>query len=388
VISDVVFSHEALPPLAALEREWRKLEAVARPSFFTSWQWIGTLLAAVPAAHQPNLLRGTARGETVGLALLGAGVTCRRHGLVRSRALYLNETGDRRFDAITIEHNGVLAPAGKEAEVADSAIAWFADHGNVADELYISGSVLRLPEATVEGRGLGRNETVVPSYSLDLDLLSSSGGELYPVLSANARQQLRRALRHFEGYGRLQLSAAETTAEALTFFAELKVLHCASWERRGKNHSFSGEFFERFHRLLIERSFAGGGTQLLKATAGGRVIGYLYNFRLGDRIYAYQSGFADADRRERPGIVTHALAIQHAFQSGARVYDFMAGRNRLKERFATRCEPMLWQVFQQPRLAFRLEHLTRRVKRAIIARNPLSAKRRSDRASRSRPARV
>ena len=33
----------------------------------------------------------------------------------------------------------------------------------------------------------------------------------------------------------------------------------------------------------------------------------------------------------------------------------MAGRNRLKESFATRCEPMLWQIVQQPRLAFRLE---------------------------------
>jgi CelD/BcsL family acetyltransferase involved in cellulose biosynthesis len=388
VISDVEFSHEALPSLAALEQEWRTLEAGARPSFFTSWHWIGTLLTAVPAEHRPNLLRGTSRGQTVGLALLGACIICRRHGLVRSRALYLNETGDRRFDAITIEHNGILAPAGQEAGVADSAIAWFADHGNVADELYIDGSVLRLPEATVEGRGLGRSETVVPSYSIDLDLLSSSGGELHPMLSANARQQLRRSLRHFESYGPLQLSAAATTAEALAFFAELKVLHCASWERRGKTHSFSGEFFEPFHRLLIERSFAAGGTHLLRASAGSRVIGYLYNFRYGDRIYAYQSGFADSDRRERPGIVTHAMAIRHAFQSGARVYDFMAGRNRLKESFSTRCEPMLWQVFQQPRLAFRLEHLTRRLKRAIIARKPLSVMRLSNRASRTRPARV
>ena len=388
VTRDVEFSHEALPPLATLEREWRTLEAVALPSFFTSWQWIGALLAAVPAAHRPKLLRGTAQGETVGLALLGAGVTRRRRGLVRSRALYLNETGDRRFDSLTIEHNGILAPAGQEAAVFDSAIAWFADLGDEADELYISGSVKRLSETTAEGRRLGRSETILPSYSLDLGLLSSSGGELYPVLSANARQQLRRALRDFESYGPLQLSAAATTAEALGFFAELKTLHCASWERRGKKHSFSGEFFEPFHRLLIERSFAAGGTQLVRASAGDRIIGYLYNFRFADRIYAYQSGFADADRRERPGIVTHALGIRHAFQSGARVYDFMAGRNRLKESFSTRCEPMLWQIFQQPRLTFRLEHLGRRFKHAIIARKPLSAVRQSDRASlRSLPAR-
>jgi CelD/BcsL family acetyltransferase involved in cellulose biosynthesis len=388
VACDIEFSDEALPSLAALEREWQMLEASARPSFFTSWRWIGTLLAAVPAADRPKLLRGTAQGETVGLALLGAGVVRRRHQLVRSRALYLNETGDPRFDSITIEHNGILAPVGREALVFDAAIAWFADLGDTADELYISGCARRVPETMVEGRGLGRSETAIPSYSLDLGLLSSSGGELYPVLSANARQQLRRALRRFASHGPLQIRAAATTAEALAFFAELKALHCVSWERRGRTHSFTGAFFEPFHRLLIERNFAGGATQLLRASAGDRAIGYLYNFRLGERIYAYQSGFTDADRRERPGIVTHALAIRHAFQSGARVYDFMAGRNRLKESFATRCEPMLWQVIQQPRLAFRLEHLTRRVKRAVIARKPLSMVRGSDTASRrSRPTR-
>ena len=376
---EVEFSHEALPPLATLERDWRTLEAVARPSFFTSWQWIGTLLAAVPAESRPKLLRGAARGETVALALLGTGITRRRHGLIRSRSLYLNETGDARFDAITIEHNGILAPAGREMAVFDAAIAWFADRSETADELHISGSAQRLPETAVEGRGLGRSETVLPSYSLDLDLLAPGGGELHPVLSANARQQLRRALRQFESHGPLQLSAAATTAQALTFFAELKTLHSASWERRGRKHSFSGEFFEPFHRLLIERSFAEGGTQLLKASAGDRVIGYLYNFRFGERIYAYQSGFADSDRHERPGFITHALAIRHAFQSGERVYDFMAGRNRLKESFSTRCEPMLWQVVQQPRLAFRLEHFGRRFKRAITARKPLSAARLSDR---------
>src|SRR5262249_6742913 len=156
------FTSEALPPLPTLEHEWRALEAEAQPSFFTSWQWIGTLVAAVPAAGRPNLLRATARGQTIGLALLGAGITRRRHGLVRSRALYLNETGDPLFDSITIEYNGILAPAGQEAAIFDSAIAWFANLGDMADEFYISGSVLRLSEKTVEGQGLSRSETSVP----------------------------------------------------------------------------------------------------------------------------------------------------------------------------------------------------------------------------------
>ncbi len=185
------------------------------------------------------------------------------------------------------------------------------------------------------------------------------------VLSANARQQLRRAMRHFAAQGPLRFRGAATEAEAQSWFTGLKELHCASWERRGVAHAFHNEVFEKFHRRLIAHSFADGTVQLGRARAGKRVIGYLYNFRREGYVYAYQSGFADADPRERPGVVTHALAIGHAFRSGMRVYDFMAGRNRLKESFATRCEPMLWQVVQQPRLAFRFEHLARRLSERI-----------------------
>jgi CelD/BcsL family acetyltransferase involved in cellulose biosynthesis len=362
---NIEFGLEALPALAELESEWRRLESSGNPSFFTSWHWIGTLLSALPPARRPKLLRGTACGETVSLALLGVNQTRRRAGLVRSRGLYLNETGHPRFDALTIEHNGVLAAEGWELAVWDELIHWFSTLRGEADELHIGGSPRRLPEAELCRWGLRCRETSFPSYSVDLCRLEDSGGELYPPISANARQQLRRALRYFERFGALRLVKAATVTEASAFFDAMKKLHCASWERRGRPHSFSGGFFEPFHRLLIERSFAADATQLLKACAGDRVLGYLYNFRLGNRVYAYQSGFDDSDRRERPGFATHFLAIRHAFRSGARVYDFMAGRNRLKESFATRCEPMLWQTVQQPRLAFRLEDFARQFKRAL-----------------------
>ncbi len=359
---DIEFRREALPPPAALEGDWRRLEAAGDPSFFTSWHWIGAWLTALPETSRPTLLRGLSQGETVALALLGARAARRRHGLVRSRGLYLNETGDPELDALTIERNGVLTAGGREAEAADALVAWFAGCGGDADELYLSGSLHPLPGAAVEGRGLARAGTVVPSYIVELDRLAASGGDVGSVLSANARQQLRRSFRHFERSGPLSLREAATPAEAAAFFAAMKVLHCASWQRRQKPHSFSRSFFEPFHRLLIERSFAAGAVQLLAARAGDRPIGYLYNFRLNNRIYAYQSGFADGDPRERPGAVTHALAIRHAFSSGMQIYDFMAGRNRLKESFATKVEPMLWQIVQQPRLAFRLEHFARRLK--------------------------
>lgn len=361
----VQFRREALPPAADLEPEWRALEAVSRSSFFTSWAWIGTLLAAIPAARRPMLLRGRVQGETVALALLGSASTTRRHGLVRSRGIYLNETGDPQYDAMTIEHNGMLAAPDREPAVLDALIGWFAGQRRDADELYLSGSMLPLPATALAAHRLMCSEFARPCYSVELDRLAASDGALDPVLSANARQQLRRAFRRYEAQGPLRLREAASEAEAQDWFTGLKTLHCTSWARRGIAHSFRGEFFEPFHRLLIERCFAEGAVQLVETRAGERVIGYLYNFCRDGRVYAYQSGFADADPRERPGAVTHALAIRHAFRSGQRVYDFMAGHNRLKASFATRCEPMLWQVVQQPRLTLRLERFARRVKAGI-----------------------
>ena len=163
----------------------------------------------------------------------------------------------------------------------------------------------------------------------------------------------------------MRLDRAADRGEARNFFAELKELHIATWQSRGKPHAFSRPFFEAFHQELIERHVADGAVQLLRASAGSRLIGYLYNFRLSDRVYAYQSGFAYDERGARPGAVAHALAIRDAYRSGASAYDFLAGRNRLKESYATASAPMLWEVVQQPRLAFRAERLARSVKRQL-----------------------
>ena len=165
--------------------------------------------------------------------------------------------------------------------------------------------------------------------------------------------------------GPLALVEAGSVGEALEFFAALKELHVASWQRRRRRHAFVSPHFETFHRALIERSFAQSGIQLLKITAGDEAIGYLYNFRRGGIVYAYQSGFADGQRGLSPGVVSHALAIAHNAASGERLYDFLAGANRLKESFSTLRYTLVWQVLRRPRLDHRLRAAARRIRKGI-----------------------
>lgn len=362
-VSAIEFRREALPPVEILEAEWRALEARAQPSFFTSWCWIGTFLAALPRTRSLSLLRGLIRGETVALAILGTQLI-RRRGFIRSQALFLNEDGHPTRD-MAIEHNGILIATDCEAASNPALIEWFASTPD-ADELCINGSTKLLPSELINRHGLAISLTTKPSYSLDLRQLPDADGNLDTVLSSNARQQLRRSLRYFEKIGRLRLQKARSLNEAQAFFTDLKKLHCASWEKRGVRHSFMSPFFEAFHRLLIERTFAQGCIELVQVSAGSYVIGYLYNFRFGDRIYAYQSGFS-YDLGNRPGVITHALAIQDSYRSGALIYDFLAGRNQLKESFSTDCAAMHWETLQHPRLAFQLEKLARQVRHRFTA---------------------
>jgi CelD/BcsL family acetyltransferase involved in cellulose biosynthesis len=354
----IEFRREPISSLALLAEEWQSLERISSPSFFLSWHWIGTFLEALPEAARPQLLRGSRHSETVALALCGYAIRRRAKGFIRSRAFSINETGQSCFDCITIEHNSFLARAGLETAVMASAVEWFAGLRGEVDELRLAGSFLRFPRFSLGD--LHCYERSVPSYSLNLNQLIETNGQVSRILSSNARQQLRQSIRAYAARGPLRLQRARTLGEALAFFQELKALHCQSWDRRGKRHAFTQAFFEDFHTLLIRKTFQENIVELSRVTAGDHLLGVLYNFRFGEWVYAYQSGFASADGRQRPGMIAHALAIQHACQAGARVYDFMAGPNRVKQRFSTCCIPMLWQTIEHPKIAFRLERLARR----------------------------
>jgi len=350
-----ISSLQALAPL------WECLDKRGGGSFFTAWPWVGTWLALLPPDIPVQLLR-LDRGETCCGAAVVARRDTRRLGIIASRGLHINVTGDSDFDALTIEHNGFAGLAPDDRAAWAVLTEWFASEAADADELSIPGITYEFAGDTP----LLRSVNTVPAYRVDLSRLRASDGKIGSILSANARQQLRRAMRAFEAIGPLALEPALSVPQAHLFFDGLKRLHMRSWTRRRRRHGFASPFVERFHRALIEREFAGGHVELLRFTAGGREFGYLYNLHRNGRIYSYQSGFDDEDHRLRPGYVAHALAIERHAACGAADYDFMAGSNRLKESFATDRYAMRWYTIQKPLLRFKAEQAARSAKARLL----------------------
>ena len=196
--------------------------------------------------------------------------------------------------------------------------------------------------AAVSGVALRRQDR--PAPRVDLVALRASGQGYRASLSRNTRQQLARSLRRYAGHGPVALARAGSVTEALRWFDALVALHAADWGRRGQDGAFADPWIRRFHHALIAGAFPRGEVDLLRASAGGEVIGYLYNFRLGGWVHAYQGGFdrGGVEAHAKPGLTCHLLAIEASLAEGAEVYDFLAGAPRWKVSMANDSLPLAW----------------------------------------------
>ena len=355
--SDVVFGLEEAQRFAKAEALWTELEGSRGGPFFTSATWMMTWLRLLPAGMTRHILIARRAGKPVAAAILVPRRTTRR-GLFSVSELHFNSTGDPEYDCALIEHNGFAGHC-DAPELWLGLSKWFCEGGMQAEELFIPGVEKPVTEMLASPNLL---QTVrnVAAFRAPLRQLAEEGG-FEASLSRNARQQLNRAKRDYRSSGELQLDEARTIESAIAYFDELKRLHIRSWTRRSKPHAFRYAFFDEFHRALIAIGVPQRAVQLLRISAGSRTLGYLYNFRYGNKIYAYQSGFEDSDPDFRPGYVSHAMAIESAMAEGAEEYDFLAGGNQLKRTFGRENYTMSWCTLRQAKLKFRAEAAVRYV---------------------------
>ncbi|MDP5134054.1 MAG: cellulose biosynthesis protein CelD, partial [Paraglaciecola sp.] len=128
--------HYLLKDRVALARQWQQLEQDAEASFFLSWQWIGTWVAVYPLdLIVLEVLNSEQR--LVGLALLHQR-DIKRHSLISSKALYLQQSGLASLDQIWIEYNGLLVNRQYQQQITATALAYIA-HELKWDEFMLGG---------------------------------------------------------------------------------------------------------------------------------------------------------------------------------------------------------------------------------------------------------
>ncbi len=292
-------------------------------SFFQTWSWVGCLAAERYA--DPVLLRAEEDGQLSGLALFNRHRGC----------LHLAASGVSALDSPFIEHNAPLAMR-REVSAALLRAAWGV---RGARSLSLAGTD---PESLAAAGGVAWREQCRVAPRVTLDPIRRAGTDYLGSRSANTRYQLRRALRAYAARGEVVLAKAEQPAEALGWLTAMIALHEARWQAEGRPGAFASDYLRRFHHALVLRAIEAGALDMVRVTAGEEIVGYLYNFRLRGHVHAYQSGFSTATGHEKPGMACHALAIQHALDTGEEVYDFLGGEDRYKRSLANDQVALLW----------------------------------------------
>lgn len=356
--------------VANLETIWLELQSRADTSFFLTWDWIGCWLRE--SQLDPYLLTVRHDARVVGLALFQPSRR-RGHFFIGAHALMLHQAGDPGLDAITIEHNTILADRDYVTAAHQACLDFLVDQcregktggGLCWDELHLGGvsspETLRTMANRVGLMTSYRNYS--HSWAVDLAAIRQSGASYLDQLSANTRYQIRRAIRLYEVRGGLTVTSAATPEIALRQFADMKDLHQHYWTGRGHAGSFASPFFERFHRALLTACVPNGTVELVCVAVGGDPIGYLYNFIHDGWVCAYQTGFKyEDDGKLKPGLVSHYLCIARHLQQGARRYDFLAGGDRYKASLARPGPDIATLIMQRPLLKLRVENAARRFK--------------------------
>lgn len=348
-----------------LEAVWLDLQSRASPHFFLSWDWIGCWIAE--ASLRPAVLIGRADDRIV---LLGALAPSTRRDVlpITVHGLHLHAVGDLQHDIITIEYNGFLVDRDWSGTVETDAIAFLLNGSIIAgqrrDELHLRNVPGELEHAVATS---GYHYGVLqrkPSWRVNLAPIRADGKQYLDCLSANTRQQIRRAMRLYEKRGPLTATAAGNVSEALAFLDGLKELHQRYWTSRGEPGAFAYPFFERFQKRLIQACLPRGTVEIIKIAAGPDIIGYVYNFIYRGHVYAYQTGFRyDDDARLKPGLVSHCLCINRHLEVGTKVYDFMAGEARYKANLGEPGPEMLYLLAERPTWPLQLESALHSVKR-------------------------
>jgi CelD/BcsL family acetyltransferase involved in cellulose biosynthesis len=356
-----------LHPSDSVPDWWTPLfQQASGASIFLSREWLQSWIDIYAAEFDGAWVCWKDGGEIVGGCLILRRTVWWR--FIPQATVFINVAAETRSLSPWSEFNHALYVAGYEEAIAASLAQTLAklpwarlEFWGFEDNVFSRSLLQKLPNNM-------RQTRAQPSHYLDFE--SFRGQEYEATLSSSTRSQIRRSRRLYEqAFGTLEIEFARSCDEALAFLEQMGALHNAVWRSRVKEASFESQDFISFHRLVVKRLWARQAVDLFRVRAKDRVIGLLFTFKHGRKVYCYQSGFAqETDKRLKPGLLTHARAIIEYGRLGFQEYDLLAGDARYKRSLTNSYRTLYWNTTYRNSLCGRSLWLARRLK-ARLRRN-------------------
>ncbi len=366
--------YDSLESLERLRPAWEKLLAeVPTASVFSTWEWLGAWWRAFGEGQRLQVLALFDDHEQLaGLAPLG--IT--HHTIFRGCRLRLVRLmGDGSADSDNLD---IIAQPGSEQAVTDAflrylesssrdwdfcALNTLPSYSPVGQCLLQTLGLQNWPHSTSQRRG----------FAIDLP----KDWETYrKQLSYNERGQLGKYMRRLEREYKVRLHAA-TESDLSACLQDFFDLHQKRWVSQGQAGSFASQARREFYHDLSRRLLERGWLQLWMLELNGANVGAEYDFLWKDTVYCLQGGFDTNMASGHLGYVLRGYVLKQLIETGIGHYDFLAGRESYKGRWAGR-ETWYFNIqFARPgsrgALYLRLKHKAAETKEWLRQRLPKNA---------------
>ena len=343
---------------------WAPLfEASGSDSVFLSPAWMATWIAIYGDGFTGTWVHWEVDGRVVAGCLLVERVI--RVKRIPFRSQFLNATGHAPLPVPLAEFNDVpCLPGHGEAVAADLARLLHEQHWS---RLVLCGHEPHGIAARVLELVAGLQTERITKTARYVDLAGLGGKPFESTLSGKAGTHVRRNRREYEErLGQLEVRRAADLEEAQAFFSQMRELHLQRWSGRDKPTSLSADVVVGFHRRLIEALFAEGGVEMIRVGNAERAVGFLYNFVAGGKVFVFQTGFAyEPSSKWSPGLLTHALAIEHYRARGLREYDLLSGDALYKRTLCNGERELFWTTVYRDRAWIRVLLAGRRLRNRL-----------------------
>ena len=175
----------------------------------------------------------------------------------------------------------------------------------------------------------GMSVEIEPEDVAPVAVLPPTWDEYVAGLSKKDRHELRRKIRRLDGAGEVSRSVCGSPDQLPSMMADFFRLHRASSPDKA---IFMTEAREAFFVDAVEEAARRGRLRLEMVSLDGRPVASCLGFEYAGAFLLYNSGYDPAQPKLSVGIVSKALAIRGAIESGDSVFDFLRGSEDYKYR--------------------------------------------------------
>ncbi len=169
--------------------------------------------------------------------------------------------------------------------------------------------------------------------------LPDSWDEFLAGLSSNFRQQIRRFVRKIDNDPSFLRQRVTEKQEIESVAQKLMELNRKRMSRKGINSCFNTKAMSEFFLEMSVKMVTSDKAWLDAIYKDGEVIAASLHLVDKNMVAYYQGGFDERFAKQKPMVVLFATAIQRAIQEKKKIYDFLSGNEKYKQRWGTMLRP-------------------------------------------------